>query len=579
MLKYFRLVDMVGRAPPLLINNNKIYKTTAGAICTILILVITITSSLFFGQELFKKEDPSVNFSTKGIDHPPLLEYDEDNFELAFGVQDTDKTLYIDESIYVPKATLSKSVKKDSELKFETFPIQLVPCQNKIFSKENNELFSKFIDGTITGYCFANGQANLTEKIGLNDYWGNEGFKMIQIKLYRCDQLNYTKCSSKKVIDEQLKQTHFSFYWVDHLLHTQNHTYPFRKSLKNSFWRLTLGSKIEVTQYFRHLSIFDDDNIIFSSKNEKKSFEIESVIVSTSTITDEASSFFTLTFQLNNEISEYYRSYYKFQDLAAQTGGIYSSVLLASTIILFFFNSNKYYQYLINHLFDIKPSGKQVQGVKTHVIIKLAEHPSSIELSNIQGNTSINIPDPSKREMNVSNQSHEIEPNKYSTSKDDLPTKDNGQQTKERKINLRNSRHIEGLTTKTKIHLNFFDQLFLLNLCPRYSFSRKYNIDKLFKIGQSCIMEKTNIIYIISQGFSFEMFKNLMFTDEQNKIFEIIKRPMLSNWMELNANKIFDSNEKLIIPISKIEELLNSFQNDDSALAEKMKIVLKRNLL
>ena len=577
MLKYFRLVDLVGRAPPLLIDNNKIYKTTVGAICTIIILIISITSVCFFGQELFKKEAPSVNFSTKGIDHPPLLEYDEDTFELAFGLQNSDKTLYINESIYVAKATLSKSVKKDSELKFETFPIQLVPCQNKIFNEQNNELFSKFRDGTITAYCFANGQVNLTEKIGLNDYWGNEGFKMIQIKLFRCDQLNYTKCSDKEVIDEQLKQTHFSFYWTDHLLHTQNHTYPFRRTLKNNFWRLTLGSKVEVTQYFRHLLIFDDDNLIFSSKNEKKSFEVESVLVSTSTLTDETSSIFTLTFQLNNEINEYYRSYYKFQDLAAQTGGIYSSILLASTIILFFYNSNIYYQYLINHLFDIKPSGKQVHGVKTRILIKLAEQPSSLELSNIQGNTSINIPNPSKRDINANNQSHDIEPNKYSTSKDDLPTKDD--QPKERKITLRNSRHIEGLTTKTKIQLNFLDHLFLFNLCPRYSFSRRYNLDKLFDIGKRCIMEKTNIIYIISQGFSFEMFKNLLFTDEQNKIFEIIKRPMLTNWMQLNANKIFDSNEKLIVPICKIEELMNNFQNDDSPIAEKMKIVLKRNLL
>ena len=162
MLKYFRLVDLVGRAPPLLIDNNKIYKTTVGAICTIIILIISITSVCFFGQELFKKEAPSVNFSTKGIDHPPLLEYDEDTFELAFGLQNSDKTLYINESIYVAKATLSKSVKKDSELKFETFPIQLVPCQNKIFNEQNNELFSKFRDGTITAYCFANGQVNLT---------------------------------------------------------------------------------------------------------------------------------------------------------------------------------------------------------------------------------------------------------------------------------------------------------------------------------------------------------------------------------------------------------------------------------
>ena len=92
-------------------------------------------------------------------------------------------------------------------------------------------------------------------------------------------------------------------------------------------------------------------------------------------------------------------------------------------------------------------------------------------------------------------------------------------------------------------------------------------------------MDRTNIIYIISQGFSFEMFKNILYTEEQKKIFEIIKRPMLTNWLSLDSNEMFGNNNKLKISLKKLEELLDSFENDHSEIGQKMGNVLKRNLI
>ena len=148
-----------------------------------------------------------------------------------------------------------------------------------------------------------------------------------------------------------------------------------------------------------------------------------------------------------------------------------------------------------------------------------------------------------------------------------------------RKTSVIRKRRVEGLTTKTKINLNFIDQFFCIDLFRRWSFASRYNIDILYSTGKQYIMDRTNIIYIISQGFSFEMFKNILYTEEQKKIFEIIKRPMLTNWLSLDSNEMFGNNNKLKISLKKLDELLDSFENDHSEIGQKMGNVLKRNLI
>ena len=573
MNKYFKLCDLVGRAPPLLINNKKTLKTTIGAIFTLMIIITTIVTTCFFGQELFLRKNPSVNFSTAEIQHPPFLPYDEENFEIAFGLEDSDSNLFIDETVYYPIATMRKNILVNGEMEYEYTNIKVIPCTKKNFNKEIEELFSPFKSGVIEAYCFDNNQTNLNEKIGLNDYWGNDGFKMIQIKIYPCNKA--TMQCNEDLMEKYLTTTYFSYYTIDHKVQTQNYTYPFSHSLKNYFWKVSKNSKISITQYLRWLNVFDNDNLIFTNKKEKNSFEIESnTAMTAAAVPEPTKNFISLTLQLNNDMVEYYRSYYKFQDLASQSGGIYSSIYLATTILLYFYNSNVYYQYLINNLFDIKPTGKQVNGVRRKELIKIPP-PTEVEMSNQKENKDTST---KNKENFISSLSKTNNINDEVDSEIDKSV-DRSVSPVNRKTSVIRKRRVEGLTTKTKINLNLIDQFFCMDLFRRWSFASRYNIDILYNTGKQCIMDRTNIIYIISQGFSFEMFKNILYTEEQKKIFEIIKRPMLTNWLSLDSNEMFGNNNKLKISLKKLEELLDSFENDNSDIGQKMRIVLKRNLI
>ena len=63
-------------------------------------------------------------------------------------------------------------------------------------------------------YCFSRNQPNVKpEDLYINEFWGNNGFQMLQIKFYDC--VNTTEkqdCASTEVIDEYLHLTDLSLY-------------------------------------------------------------------------------------------------------------------------------------------------------------------------------------------------------------------------------------------------------------------------------------------------------------------------------------------------------------------------------
>jgi hypothetical protein len=65
-------------------------------------------------------------------------------------------------------------------------------------------------------------------------------------------------------------------------------------------------------------------------------------------------SFIDFSFQLRNFIVDYSRKYYKFQELIAQVGGVFSCLNLLTILILRFYTRNVYFEYLINNHFEVR---------------------------------------------------------------------------------------------------------------------------------------------------------------------------------------------------------------------------------
>jgi hypothetical protein len=59
--KTLRKIDFLGEQPSLKINGEERYKTLAGAFCSILVILSTLLTTIFFFNKFWDKTDPGIN--------------------------------------------------------------------------------------------------------------------------------------------------------------------------------------------------------------------------------------------------------------------------------------------------------------------------------------------------------------------------------------------------------------------------------------------------------------------------------------------------------------------------------------
>ena len=470
------LIDLFGHTPAFVINDKLLYKTFFGGIITIVVIIIAVISTIFFSQELFLRKSPSVNLSTETNPNPEKINF-YNNFEFAISLQNPNYVPEINESIYYGKGFIFKTIVNSSGTFNIREDLNLKPCNQILNESVNYELFKELkLDGF---YCISNQHDNVDkDDVYLNEFWGNNEFRMIQIKLYDCvNTTNKNNCASKEVIDEYLNLTSLSYYVLDNYVRTNNYKNPFQRALKEYFFYASNKFLLSLTQYFHHAIIDTDDGLIFTTSHKTNSYKIDSMVQNTIFQRDDEH-FVSLSFQLNNNIEKYHRNYYKVQTLAAQVGGIYNVLFLICLIFIKFYEDNSYFQFLINQFFEVRFEDLKIQ------------------------NTSQSFETPSKKKT-ISR--------------------------KNMSVNLKNVTSQIKKQKKNELKLSFNDKLIFLNCFTKYSKAKKDKIDMIFIKGKQHIMEYLNIISYIKNTHTNEMKTNFILDKNQKKIFEYVFKPIISH--------------------------------------------------
>ena len=475
-------IDVFGYTPSLSIKNQLFYQTIFGGLLTLLIVIITIITLIFFSQELFNKNSPSVNLSMEALNHPQRLNYF-DNFEFLIGIQNSSYMTEINEKIFNAKGSLFKTVVNESGIYNLKTNINLVSCDIALSNSKNKDLYT---DLNLKGYyCISNDQ---NEEPYLKEHWGNNDFSMIQIKFVDCD--NKTgNCASEEEVYDFLHSADLSFYMIDNLVSTKNYKNPFSKVIKEQTFKVSDSYKVSVIQYLRHIRIESDDGLLFTTNHSKSSFvlgEFTHDII----FERDSSTFLTLSIELDNTLQKYQRKYYKLQDLAAQVGGVVNACFVIASLILKIYEKNSYFEYLINNFFEVRLEDFQK-------IIKLQSYKKKIQEKKNSTNESMKISNADVK-TNISN---------------NINNKPN-----ESIINNK----------KRKIEFSFLDKLVLLKLAPSFSKARKERIDEIFLKGSEYVMNNLDVISFLKRSHSHEMQTKLLMGEEQKKIFDYISKPILS---------------------------------------------------
>ncbi len=484
-------IDIFGYTPSLSIKNQLFYQTIFGGLLTLLIVIITLITLIFFSQELFNKNSPSVNLSMDALNHPQRLNYF-DNFEFLIGIQNSSYMTEINEKIFSAKGTLFKTVVNESGIYNLKSNINLVSCDIALSNSKNKDLYS---DLNLKGYyCISNDQ---DEEPYLKEHWGNNDFSMIQIKFVDCD--NKTgNCASEEEVYDFLHSADLSFYMIDNLVSTKNYKNPFSKVIKEQTFKVSDSYKVSVIQYLRHIRIESDDGVLFTTNQSQSSFvlgEFTHDIV----LERDSSTFLTLSIELDNTFQKYQRKYYKLQDLAAQVGGIVNVCFVIASLILKIYEKNSYFEYLINNFFEIRLEEMQ----KT---IKLQSYKKNSKRKSKSVNESIKITNHTNSNANTNTNSNNTESNNCNPFNKNNEKKDK----------------------RGKISFSFLDKLFLLKLAPKFSRARKEKTDEIFFKGSEYVMNHLNVITFLKRNHASDMESKLIMGEEQKKIFDYISKPILS---------------------------------------------------
>ena len=360
MLKYFLILDSFGINMSFYLKGYKDYRSHFGGLVTIIIYLVTVICGFIFSNQIYSKKNPKVSTTSAIYTNPKKISYPDDLF-FMFGLN-VDSLPFVDERIYRPIGQIK--IKKNGTEEFLTKNISLDICSN-IFDNTYKYYDSIKHINLSNFYCFS--LDNNIDELFINEFWDNDGFQMLQIKIYNCSAIaqNENECESNDRMKEKLKSIIVSYYSLKNYIDTNNYTDPFIHGLQESFYYVSYKKFISATQYLKHVRIQTDIGYLFDRFEITEDNTIDSN-VEYSEIEQEDGKIFTMSIQLTNKVDTYNRSYYKVQDLGADIGAIYGALHMVFQILFRLYNSSKLFTNIINGFFlikeDYKPIGRNKKG-------------------------------------------------------------------------------------------------------------------------------------------------------------------------------------------------------------------------
>ena len=544
LIHYFLILDSFGVGINFYLEGYKDYRSQLGGFITLVIYVITIICGIIFSKNLLQRVNPSVSTTSANYPNPEKILYPNNTF-FILGIT-VDSLPFINESIYRPIAYINTKVNGSEELMRQNISVDL--CDKVL--NEDYKYYDVIKHLNLSNfYCIDLNQSNKSsinnEELYINEFWGNDGFRMLQIKIFNCSAVadDISQCADNDIIKEKLSSPIISYYTLKNYIDTNNYKNPFVRGLQETFYYVSYKKFISATQYLKHVQIHSDKGFLFSEEEIIADHTIDSLIEYSET-DQEDGKIFTISIQLTNKIDIYTRTYNKLQDLGAEIGAVYGALHMVLAIIFQFYNNSKLFCDIINNFFLIKEDFTPLNREKKsfvdlkrrffkdlNLIISLRKS-SFVTSHHSRFNNSSNL----NKNINLSTMSDLNTTNKNKFSEEILKTTDN---LKKEKINFREKNKIflnRVLTEKKeedkhKIRIDFtyadrFLCLYLINLCRKKV--NRYSYYNFFYKGKDYIISALDITNYLKYNTFLQMLF-LINNKETRELFEYVTTPILSS--------------------------------------------------
>ena len=360
--KILKEVDMFAKEPELYYKKRSKKTSWPGRIFTILFVSMYIGFFIYKVVRMLKKIDVTFYDTFTYSAEPPKIKITKENFYGGFALEDPESyDVFIDESIYIPKAYFKRAERKGKEFEWYIEELELERCNIENFGPIYKE---KFLTKQLNNlYCFKK------MDFFLEGHFSYDLYSFFYIQFFPCVNTSEKQnCKPLEEIDHFLKNTFLSFQWQDIELTPNNYSFPVRPRDVDIY--TTIGKSLfkEIHAYFQVVNIETDLDFIGFDEFENIKSEIflkyDEMIIMSNLIENDiyktGESFCDFTIKLSENIRSERRTYTKLITILGDVGGLMEVVFSLFRIISSFSVDILYEISLINNLFSFDIDRKTI---------------------------------------------------------------------------------------------------------------------------------------------------------------------------------------------------------------------------
>ena len=540
LLHYFLMLDSFGVGINFYLKGRRDFRSHLGGFFTLIIYAVAIICGIIYLKELLARINPKVSTSTMNYPNPKKVFYPEQTF-FILGLT-VDFMPFVNEKIYRPIAYISSKINGSETLKRQNISVEI--CDNVL--KKEYKYYDVIKHLNLKNYyCISLNQSKYgidLSDLYVNEFWGNDGFQMLQIKIYNCSAIadDINECANNDIIKENLTSPIITYYTLKNNIDTNNYKNPFIRGLQEKFYYVSYKKFISVTQYLKHIEVHTDKGLLFSEEEINEDQTVDSMI-EYSEADQEDGKIFTLSIQLTNKVEIYSRSYSKLPDIGAEIGAVYGALFMVLSFMFQLYNNSKLFCNIINKFFLIKedftPLSRQKKAFinlqrkffkDLNLIISLQQ--KSFVIKHNSFNNTIN-------KNNLSSLNDLNNSKKNNMNEDYIKTNESlkspaPKETKEKKnknfLNNVLNKKKEEESKQIKIHFTYVDRflcLYLIDLCRNRV--NRYSYYNLFYKGKDYIINALDITNYLKYNNCLQMLF-LINGKKTRELFDYVTTPILS---------------------------------------------------
>lgn len=329
-------LDILGKRINFYYKNEETINSGFGGLISSFIVIILALLISSFGQDFFKRINPSMVSSVKSpLDYTKFW-INNKNFSFAFQIgidsfySKKNTTLFypVVEHFYYTKDENNSWVGTKEVLEVE-------PCSDDLFY-DGNDFIANSAPGVMNCPIFTN---NL-----VGGYADGQFMAKIQIEIFQClegeTDLDGNPCESDELKDSILaEKLYFVLYYQSALIDANNYNQGIKRTIESSYYTLDKYLYKNSYYFFQNITLETDFGWIMKSKKSEsflafKTKYMDMNSVSTFNSGEYAGSLSRAVIYFSKDTLEYSREYEKIQTLTAQVGGVIKMFMMIGAIIV-----------------------------------------------------------------------------------------------------------------------------------------------------------------------------------------------------------------------------------------------------